>query len=889
MADLYASSQEATNKALGSLAKVTGEFLNNPKSVFGKDTLNALKNKSADHLDKFLLLLGRRQLVDLFGKKLDGLTAYSDRVAQMDADSNENAFKADRLATKWGKLKDEQALAELMHDVTLSGIDPTQPIKGAKNAKHVQLKKRYENLSDDAKAVFKQARDDYQAYYNNLHQAMSGRIKRNDKLSDERKAKMLDELDQQYQDSQKVFFPLTRFGDYVVVVKDTNGNVVNVSRAETKGKADEIRRQLVRDNPNHQVGQVVLGRDMDLKELNIKGLSSDFVNDELGLGDELHQEYLRSLLDRQFAKANIELKGVAGFSQNARRAYAYHMSRGGYQVAKLRHTDQLKAELERMQAYVDSNVDNPDFDHITMQRVVDEMQKRHKLLINPPTNPLSTMATSAGFMWHMGLSPASALANLSQTALIALPMMGAKYGGRKSAKMLGEVSKLLVTNKNDLTDILTGDEKVAFDEAVRRGVIDMTQAHDLAGIANGEDSRVSKALQKPMKMASFMFHQAEKYNRQATFLASYRLAKEKGLSNQDAMNEAIKLTYDSHFDYSIGNRPRFMNGTWQKVLFLFKQYGQNMVYMLTRQTYLAFKGETPQERSEARKALAGILGLHALTAGALGLPSVIVTLFLMAFSALGGDDKDELTDNETEFRNALANLIGDDVAEVIAKGLPRAIGADLSGRVGLDSLILPRTQDGLEGQRLGENILAGLAGPVAGIGISAAKGVDQYKDGQKMQGIENMIPKALRDPLKAYRYATAGNVDKSGIEIVERENIGMSDIAQQAIGFRSAKFANAQEVKSAIYQADKKLTALKSDLTRRYAQAYRDGDDKAMAKIWDEIVAFNQRHPNAKITKPKLMQSVRQRQHRIDNAKDGIYLSASREYLRDVGAFGVEF
>lgn len=49
--------------------------------------------------------------------------------------------------------------------------------------------------------------------------------------------------------------------------------------------------------------------------------------------------------------------------------------------------------------------------------------------------------------------------------------MGAKFGGIKSAKMLGEISKLLATNKNDLTDILTGDEQKAFLEAVRRGAI----------------------------------------------------------------------------------------------------------------------------------------------------------------------------------------------------------------------------------------------------------------------------------------------------------------------------------------------------------------------------------------------------------------------------------
>lgn len=170
-------------------------------------------------------------------------------------------------------------------------------------------------------------------------------------------------------------------------------------------------------------------------------MASEFLTDELDLGDELHQAYLNSLLDRQFANNNVELKGTAGFSTNARRAYAHHMSRGGYHIAKLRHTDRLRTELDRMQKHIDENVDNPDYDHVTMQRVVDEMEERHKILLNPPTNPLSTMATSVGFMWYMGLSPASALVNLSQTLLLAYPMMGAKWGFSKAQKELTQASK----------------------------------------------------------------------------------------------------------------------------------------------------------------------------------------------------------------------------------------------------------------------------------------------------------------------------------------------------------------------------------------------------------------------------------------------------------------
>lgn len=41
----------------------------------------------------------------------------------------------------------------------------------------------------------------------------------------------------------------------------------------------------------------------------------------------------------------------------------------------------------------------------------------------------------------------------------------------------------------------------------------MTQAHDLAGMANDEDSTVMQAIKPMIKVASVMFHQEEKFNR----------------------------------------------------------------------------------------------------------------------------------------------------------------------------------------------------------------------------------------------------------------------------------------------------------------------------------------------------------------------------------------
>jgi hypothetical protein len=68
------------------------------------------------------------------------------------------------------------------------------------------------------------------------------------------------------------------------------------------------------------------------------------------------------------------------------------------------------------------------------------MNKRHDNLMNPKGHPLSSALTSLGFIYYLGLSPAAAMVNLSQTALVAYPLMGAKWDFDKAGKELLKAS-----------------------------------------------------------------------------------------------------------------------------------------------------------------------------------------------------------------------------------------------------------------------------------------------------------------------------------------------------------------------------------------------------------------------------------------------------------------
>lgn len=851
--------------------------------------------KATDLRPLSLQMLGRRQLVDLYGDMLPEMRTYNDLMARMDADKNEAGAGADQLAKDWEKLKDENALADLMHDSTLAQMDPAKDyVPGDNRVRYVQLRKRYEALSPEAQGVYQRARDIHRNHMRDVRAAIKERIERSE-MGSERKAAMLKRMDDEFFGHIKgVYFPLARFGQYVVVVKDAEGKVANVSRAETMRESDTTRSQLAQAFPaakGFTVGKVLKGKEFVADRDTVgRGFMEQLygVLDKQGmepkqraeLEDALGQLYLSSLPDLSWAKHGIHRKGTAGFSQDARRAFAQNVFHGASYLAKLRYGDQLQDQLSEMQRRADEGVTDPNFDSVKAQQVIDEMAKRHDAAMNPKTNAVSTALTSLGFIFYLGLSPASAMVNLSQTALVAYPVMGAKWGFSKSGAALLKASQEAMRGKNDITSSLNPDEKAAFDEAVRSGVVDVTMAHDLAGIAQGEDQKVTNSMRRTMRWASWMFHHAEKFNRQVTFVAAYRLARETGADSKSAYSQAVQATYDGHFDYSANNRPRFMQGNWQKVLLLFKQYSQNMVYTFVRNAQQSLKGATPEVRAEARKALAGLLTSHAMAAGVLGLP--MVTTLLAAASMLGSDD-DEPWDAQVALQNMLADAFGQKPAEVLSHGLSRLTPWDISGRVGLDKLIFPDLQEGLEGQRLGEAAMTAALGPVAAIAVNGLKGLQDMSHGQYLRGLESMMPTVLRGPLKAWRYSTEGVKDKSGIVI--QDQVDAAALLGQAAGFSPSETRNAFEGKAAVVSHDRALMARRRTLVEQFAMAAMAKDEEGKTEVRAAIAKFNDKNPERRILPMQLAQSVRNREKRIREAEDGVYLPRKRREMLEIGRF----
>ncbi|MEB3776114.1 PLxRFG domain-containing protein [Vibrio sp. R-1] len=867
------------------------------------------------------------------GKMID---AYQDEINSMVVTQNMLAEEAAKMAedlSDWAKANPKEAdeLFAFAHEATLADVDPSEAFqsreeelkesiakqerilkeegglnseRGSKawktlqeerellkqepnrRKRHVELRPKFARLNAEQKRRYRQMRDHYRAQSERMNKALEENIVRAVFDAKIRKA-MLAELRQRHERAAKgLYFPLSRHGDYWIDFADENGER-QFMMFETKGEMELAAEKL-------RKAGFSLNSGMKAQFNAVQKASLPFVADVLqlveqanmhtpakeSLSDEIYQMYLRTLPARSMRRNFIHRKGVAGFSQDAVRALADQGFRQSRQQARLDHMDILDNHLDSIQKYVHELPNNVEAD-----RVVEELNKRHEWVRNPSRAGWAQKLTSLGFVWMLGLTPAAAIVNLTQNLQVALPILGSRYGMAESSKMMSQATaqylKAAFTRNRPkgqgiLGSVLTGGEKEAMRRAVAQGVIDVTQAADLAGLAENPNAKYSGTWNKAMNIIGWAFHHAEVFNREVTYIAAYRLAMKKHGDHEKAIADAIKDTWDSHFDYSSINRARFMQSDMAAVALQFKQYSQNMTYYLWANLAKALKGETPEVKSMARKQLLGTLASTFFIGGAGALPLWAITTAIDAAQEIAGDD-DEPFDTETELKRMLAEAFGKENAALIWHGaLP-----SISGRISLNDLWVRSINRDVDASTAYVEYMKQALGPViGGIGVSWAQGLADISNDQFARGIERIPPKAIKDVLKTARYINEGGVNtKNGDEIVS--DLTAFELLGQASGFAIGRANLQYDENNAIKNYETFIVKHRQSLMNAYYTAYRLKDGEAMKSVMVKIRKFNQsqygkRNP---ITTEGLQQSIKMRLRNISKTQNGIRLNPKLERL----------
>lgn len=664
------------------------------------------------------------------------------------------------------------------------------------------------------------------------------------------------------------YFPLARFGNFFVTVRDQGSDgVISFSRFEKPADQQAFAKEM--RAAGHGVTLGVLDDGGALKAQ----VDARFVTDiesilegadvSEGVRDAVWQRWLETMPDMSVRTSRIHRKGRAGFSTDAVRAFGHHMFHGSHQLARLKYALDLDetVALARDQA---KTMPDP----VRAGLIVNEMARRNQFIMNPTGGPLAQALTSAAFVYHLSVSPAAAIVNTAQTAVMGIPILAAYEGkaSRGAARAAFELNRALKDFAMGLGHTgkaggLTAAEKAAMDEAYDTGLIERTQSHDLAGV--GETGvEYSPWRTKVMAAISWAFHHTERMNREVTFLAAYRMARRKNEPHNMAINRAAELTWKIHFDYQNTSRPRVMQSDTAKVLLTFRNFQVNMLFRLFRDTHQAVKGGTAQERRAARTQLAGVTGMMMLTAGVRG--TWLYGIAMMLAGLFFGDDA------EDEFSTAVIGALGRRLGGMALNGVPGdALGIDLSARIGMPDLWFRSPDRELEGATEFDYWAMQVLGAGVGILRNAWTGASMIADGHVYRGIETIMPKFAKDLMRSTRYMREGARTLKGDPIIEE--MGAADAIKQALGFTPAELAERYDQNRSMKNREQRILDERSLILSDFDLVQRASDDTT--GIEARLKAFNEKYPDYPITVRSLRQSMRSREQMRERKIGGVSLN----------------
>ncbi|EOV0913395.1 PLxRFG domain-containing protein [Vibrio parahaemolyticus] len=945
IADALAAKNESFYKQM--LGKINVPFISKQ--------FDALKNGGWALLNlRQMAEVGRKRVSREVGNILESYVNNKDLFTTRKTDLIEKVHKQADALNKFrnDKPQDAEATFSLLHDATLADVDPSkeyvdqtdekkallktlaklyqeyggsQTKRGSEiwqerqalereiknepklRLKHKALREKFLQLSPDAQKVFTDVRDHYISQREEMDKALEERITDLAMAGNKRAGENTYHRYMMEKSRLGFYVPLARFGNYWIDAVDPSGErVFQMYETENAMMKDVKKLQAagykVQDdkNANLEVGQVRFGLKIQ-ESRGLNGASASFVSDIIKaisgaqtndkvkdqLTDEIYQMYLQTMPDRSIRKSFIHRKGVAGYSEDAARVLADQGVRQANQQARLETEKRFTDLMEELKIATDKS------NNVSASRLYNEMVKRHEWMMNPQRAQWAQALTGFGFFWQIGISPASAMINLSQNWQIALPYIGSRFGFKETAAEMASLSglfaKTFVAKKSkaglrgdmDMTngilgDVLNQEEREALRHAIKIGAIDVTQMADLTGMAEQESSNYTGKWAKAQQLIGAPFHWAEVMNREVCFITAYRMAKRNGLSKQESLDYATKATWDSHFDYSSRNRARFMQGDVAAVALQFKQYSQNMTYYLFSRFFDSIKGETPEVRKEARKQLLGTFAVTFAIGGLNALPVATIAAIANMAYAVAGDDN-EPWDAETELKSLLAKTFGED----IAKGLYYGSMPSVSSRINIDLLRLwVQESDAQDSVGVAENILQQAAGASFGIAVSWARGLDYMTEGQYLRGVEYMTPKWIKDVFRTARYASEGGTvtNRNGEIIID--DVTLFEHAQQALGFTPARLVQQYDSNSALKGYERQVTRRRQSLMNAYWLAVRTKDNDGRKSVLNNIREFNRSEWGRQnpITNEVLSRSVKQHFKMASKSQNGAHYN--QKYIK---------
>ena len=410
---------------------------------------------------------------------------------------------------------------------------------------------------------------------------------------------------------------------------------------------------------------------------------------------------------------------------------------------------------------------------------------------------LSGKMRSLAFLWYLGGNMKSVLAQLTQNYTTGMAFLnnylkktgqkGILRGERAYHKAMKDVifGKLSKEESSALHDAML--RNITTDQYVREITSRMQRSY---GKLNGE---IITAISIP-------FSEMEIFNRKSAFLAMFRAARQHGISYPQAIAQAKRFVYQTHYLYGKANLPEPLRGASSaskagRTLYTFRSFSHNYLNGLINERY---KGNYD--------VIGRSLAMLSLLGGYKALPFI--------------DDILDFLERKTgtPFRAQMKKMfrsVGGKILETIGThGLPALIGADLSGSLKVD---IPFLSD--------PNEIFGVYGNLYN---NAQDALNLFLNQAYVKSIATAAPQFIGNIVKAYEGATSGVTTRSGKPLIDKHGqkivLTPKEMTFQALGIKPERVSQSLERKRMISNIKNFYKEKRDDIyTRaRFAHSTKD-------------------------------------------------------------------
>ena len=859
------------------------------------------------------LLEVNKQLQQLSGmaQKLMGAAADLSR------DIN-NAFRAD--PTLRAKLD------EITKVTTLAQVDPTAEIRSER------INKMFESLGPEGKRIY----NDVKQYYDDMAELYSSLL--DDQINDanippEAKKKLLASIRKMYEGEGRLdpYFPLMRDGDFWLSVYV--GNTKQFFMFPTMAERDAVAAQMAADRKDDldnllETKRFEIGNDLrKLRESSTRAINgqhpsailkatfdlidnADFtdITAREDMKDAVYQLYLRTMPEQSFRKQFIARKGYAGFRTDLLRDFNETSLRMSLQLARLKYAPKLRNTLS---AARDSIQNRPE-----LEPFVSQMETRVAQTLNPNTpgvlDKIASFVNKASFIYYLS-GASSALLQPLGIVQTGIPILGARHGYGATAAEMTKLMKIWdqygvmrktatgssVWSPPSIMNAsgLTADERAAVESMLARDVTQNTYARALFDYKNVPTEEFGSVAQRGKYYANMvvggLLHSTERLSREILFLASYRLSKRKGMSNEDAIDQAVQDTNDALGNYGEYNRPMIMRNAGGKIMLQFQMYPLHVTLYLMKNFKRMIPFLNKEGKAEAAKIFWGTMASTWMLAGAAGLPMFSAVMGLLGWAWGNADDDEKPKDVkdlsfELWFRTIfLPEVLGDykingkSLSDIVERGPMNALtGWDLSSRTQLNDLWFRDIKETKTPREELQAYAIEKAGPGVNMVLNLADSYEAFRNGDYQKGVEKMSPALIRNFILTHKYATEGAKDNKGAQILSKDAFTTGELVGQAIGFRSDLLANTQNVTFKLIGIQQRIENERQKLFDNIDREYRKQNFKSYNQlITKDLVEFNKKYPSFRIEVDQLQDSLERRAKDRGESWRGLRLSEKNAAL----------